>query len=153
MKYSLNFLSLASAQDFIQSLKEERNLESSLETVEKDDKKTFIVSYDVSLACLDKTKTEESKASAPYTREELESVLSRVIHSMHEEMNWQSRRLNSRMEWLEGQFYKHEDGHLPKIEGAGKMEKALKALGLEDDYRVEKRVIFAKEGVIASYGE
>jgi hypothetical protein len=33
------------------------------------------------------------------------------------------------------------------------MEKALKALGLEDDYRVEKRVIFAKEGVIASYGE
>lgn len=42
------------------------------------------------------------------------------------------------------------DGHLPKIEGAGNMEKALKALGLNGDYEVAKKVIYASDGSISS---
>ena len=36
----------------------------------------------------------------------------------------------------------HHAGHLPKINGADKMQKALKALGLEGDYEVVKPAVY-----------
>ncbi len=43
-------------------------------------------------------------------------------------------------------------GHLPKIVGADKMNKALKALGMDGDYQVEKKMIRAsKDQVIVNY--
>ncbi len=39
-------------------------------------------------------------------------------------------------------FRKHEQGHLPPIKGAGKMEKALEKLGMADDYNVSKPTIW-----------
>jgi len=47
---------------------------------------------------------------------------------------------------LEDQLWQHSspsNGHLPKIKGAGKMESALKTLGLNDDYDVQKPTIYA----------
>ena len=48
---------------------------------------------------------------------------------------------------LEGAFYKytweHQEGHIPKIVGAEKLQGALKALGLDKDYEVRKPVIYA----------
>lgn len=47
---------------------------------------------------------------------------------------------------------KHRQGHLPPIEGAGKMQKALETLGISDDYEIEKKSIYAnlrnKKGVV-----
>lgn len=46
----------------------------------------------------------------------------------------------------------HSAGHLPKIVGAGKMNKALKALGLDEDYQVDKKYIRAsKDHIIVNY--
>lgn len=45
----------------------------------------------------------------------------------------------------------HAKGHLPQIKGAGKMQKALKTLGMEDDYEVTKPMISvanSKRGII-----
>jgi hypothetical protein len=41
---------------------------------------------------------------------------------------------------------KHEEGHLPKIQGPEKMQKAIEAIGLGGDYEVMKRVIYASNG-------
>lgn len=55
------------------------------------------------------------------------------------EMNW----IASEIRYLENAFYRHQNGHLPAIEGAGKMERALETLGIKEDYEVEKKRIFA----------
>ena len=50
----------------------------------------------------------------------------------------------------------HRQGHLPPIKGAGKMQKILKTLDMDDDYEVEKPSIMVgstKRGIVieASY--
>jgi len=46
---------------------------------------------------------------------------------------------------IENQMYKmhqnHQIGHLPAIKSPGKMQKALKTLGVDDDYEVAKPLI------------
>lgn len=54
------------------------------------------------------------------------------------------------IENLYTRFWEHQDGHLPKIVGAANMEKALEALGLAGDYKVEKRTIYANDGTVSS---
>ena len=65
--------------------------------------------------------------------------------------------LHSRFQWvweaidnLRGEIYEHtSDGHLPSIEGAAAMSKALKALGLDRDFEVRKQVVYASTGAIS----
>ena len=38
----------------------------------------------------------------------------------------------------------HQVGHLPVIQGAGKMQHCLEVLGLDDDYDIQRPAIFAK---------
>lgn len=49
---------------------------------------------------------------------------------------------------IEGDFYRtmeeHRNGHLPKIQGAEKMENALEILGLNQDYEVMKPTIYVR---------
>ena len=48
---------------------------------------------------------------------------------------------------LEDYLYNHiSKGHIPPIVGAEKMNKALSALGLDGDYKVEKRTLYASIG-------
>ena len=57
------------------------------------------------------------------------------------------RYVNDQMNSLWTSLYEHtSQGHLPKLAGAAQMEKALKALGLDGDYEVQKRVIYASDG-------
>lgn len=66
--------------------------------------------------------------------------------------------LDSRFQWvwenidgLRSALYSHvSEGHLPKIEGAAAMSKALKALGLDGDYEVAKQVVYASTGEVQS---
>ncbi len=44
-------------------------------------------------------------------------------------------------------LYSHQsEGHLPKINGAEKLQKALDVLGLSGDYEIEKKTIYASSG-------
>jgi len=57
------------------------------------------------------------------------------------------QNMYSYLSYIESSLYKyemeHSVGHLPPIEGASAMSKALKTLGLDGDYQVEKRTIYA----------
>lgn len=70
-----------------------------------------------------------------------------------EDIQWLHDRINFLREdyyRLSDEIWKHKmDGHLPKLEGAGQMKKALKALGLDEDYEVQKKVIYASTGLPA----
>ena len=41
-------------------------------------------------------------------------------------------------------MYKHNDGHMPKL-SAGAMKKLLKVCGMDEDYEVAKKVIYASD--------
>lgn len=62
-----------------------------------------------------------------------------------EDLSYEVKYALAQMNYLYGALENHYDGHLPPIVGAGKLEKALKALGMDDDYEVKKRAIFANK--------
>jgi hypothetical protein len=57
----------------------------------------------------------------------------------------------SYLNYLESSLYsyasEHQNGHLPPILGAEKMNAALKSLGIDKDYEIRKPVIYASEMV------
>ena len=54
--------------------------------------------------------------------------------------------LRSENNYLYGLIGEHmNNGHLPPIEGAGKLEAALKTLGMDKDYEVVKKPLFAAD--------
>lgn len=48
-------------------------------------------------------------------------------------------------------FAEHTQNHLPPIQTPSQMEKAIKALGLDKDYDVQKRTIWASDGTVDKY--
>ncbi len=50
--------------------------------------------------------------------------------------------------YLREQLYNHYEGHIPKIVGATAMTKALKALGIDGDYKVMPQVVYASDGTV-----
>lgn len=57
--------------------------------------------------------------------------------------------IQQQISYLRDDFYNytsyHSQGHLPPIKGAGKMENALKVLGIDQDYQIIKPAIFASQ--------
>lgn len=95
------------------------------------------------LAALKARKTQ--KAVACGMESEVKSDYSREIEYLHGRIE----NLWNMIYEVRGMIYEHaHDGHLPEIEGAAAMEKALKALGLDGDYKVEKKTIYASTGKI-----
>jgi len=51
-------------------------------------------------------------------------------------------------------MYQHNEGHLPPIIGAEKLNKALKVLGMDGDYKVQPKTIYAsetKKGTVSTF--
>lgn len=56
--------------------------------------------------------------------------------------------LNQRIDNLFQALSNHIDnGHLPPIEGAEKMKKALQVLGIDKDYQIQPTIIYAEDGM------
>lgn len=54
--------------------------------------------------------------------------------------------IDNTVEYIYEWIHEHQEGHLPKINGADRMTKALDVLGISGDYIVEKPIIWAKNG-------
>lgn len=55
--------------------------------------------------------------------------------------------LRTNLSDIQTQLWAHiNNGHLPVIRGADGMVKALKALGMDGDYQVEKETVYANNG-------
>ncbi len=101
--------------------------------VEKD--KTFVVSYikaDDSSVCVD----EKLAALAEYFYSMVDSRMRYVYESMDNIYNM---------------FYEHKQGHLPALNPSG-LQKLIKVSGQEEDFRVEKRVIYASTAHSLDFG-
>ena len=69
-------------------------------------------------------------------------MMGSIANNLHDRMDFMHKRMND----VENNHYKHSStagGHLPPILGADKMNKALKALGLDGEYNVNKKELYA----------
>lgn len=83
--------------------------------------------------------------------EEDDSVSEEDLKSLAEYLNYRIDSVNRELERLYTRFWEHAgNGHLPPIVGAEQMTKALEALGLAGDYKVEKKTIYATDGMVSS---
>ena len=74
-----------------------------------------------------------------------ESEMEYMEYAM-EELKYEVKYLRSELNYVYSSFAEHcQKGHLPPVIGAGKMQKALDALGISDDYAVEKKFIYANK--------
>ncbi len=82
-------------------------------------------------------KSKTSAPDAPSPQDCMEAMYAMVNH-IHS-------RISSLADDMYGYQNNHQSGHLPKIVGADKMNKALAALGLDGDYQAEKKSIYASK--------
>lgn len=107
-----------------------------------------------SFAAVDE-KLKKIKADDYNSPERTKVILEGVMYSI--------RNIHDRMDYLSREFYnyyfKHQEGHIPPIKTASQMQKALKAIGMEDDFEVKKPNLYisasAKKGltITASYNK
>ena len=86
---------------------------------------------------------EEAKAASPeISRDDLYNSLDRVYKYVNSEYEYLSKRISN----LARAFAMHKQNHLPNPSSPTEMEKALKGLGMADDYDVKKKVIYVESG-------
>lgn len=83
-------------------------------------------------------KIEAAKASMPVTGATVDD-LSAVYRSLYSSIDY----LNQRIGYIWDAIYAHQDGHLPKTNGVEQMSRAVAALGLDKEYQVAPKVIYA----------
>lgn len=86
------------------------------------------------------------KQTADYMGEDKEVEDDYKYEDLCRSMDYLRQDLNN----LWGQFYNyvdtHQQGHLPKIEGATQMQRILEILEMSGSYEVAKKVIYASNG-------
>ena len=71
---------------------------------------------------------------------DLDSFYSAIRRDTEYEIKW----LREDMNWTLKRFTDHLKGHLPPILDAGKMQGAIKALGMDDSYEVKKASVYVE---------
>lgn len=168
MKFKFTSNSKAQAEKFQKYIKADRNLDSTL--TEKDGK--FLVEYttpDMEMSeakwkankKAKKAKSNDMKKSECSTANvtsadvccdgpeyveycDMMECMNEFARYFYNEMQYQLNWVWSEIDWLANRLYKHEtNGHLPPINGAEKMQKALDALGIGGDYEIQKPIVYA----------
>lgn len=93
-----------------------------------------------------KTKFNEIKAEMD-KKPNMDSPEMQILKSCMAQMYGMMDNMNNRMDRMNNNMWNYQDshaeGHIPKIIGADKMNKALKALGMDGDYEAKKKTLFA----------
>lgn len=68
-----------------------------------------------------------------------------MMERMMENVSYQMQYMREDMDYLNKKMMTHAnpEHHLPPVNGAGQMEHCLKVLGMDKDYKIEKKTIYA----------
>lgn len=182
MTFKFSSINKAQAEKFQNTLKSERGIESTLVEKDgkflveyaiaevsiaakkkkacskKDEKsekseKSEEACKDMSKASNELQKCCEEEEEEGVDEEDVQEMLSQMANYIFREMQYQTNWLAAEIAYIENALYKHvSSGHLPPINGADKLQKALEVLGISGDYEVRKPVVFAstRNGIEAS---
>jgi len=76
--------------------------------------------------------------------EDVLELLHEYAHYFYQEMQYQMNWVWAELDYLAQSLYNHQKGHLPPINGAEKMQKALDVLGIGSDYEVQKPIVWVQ---------
>jgi hypothetical protein len=96
-----------------------------------------LVSYSFS-PCSEKEGRDSDGVSVQYLELRLSQFAAAFLKEITWRMEWMERRIETNAEKLYGHM---NEGHIPPIQGAGKMNRALEILGLSEDYDARRKVI------------
>jgi hypothetical protein len=129
----------------------EKNLDlAAFAEDEQAEKLAFLRSIGLTINTTIKLETSASEGEVETENEseegdDMEEMIKKELDYVHQRI----RNLYSYVENLYNnilnQFYQHQQGHLPKMQSAEQLEKALKVLGLDKEYQVEKKTIYASQ--------
>lgn len=74
----------------------------------------------------------------------MEDTVEEAFSAAMDYMRYQSEYLMSEINYLWQQFARHQEGHLPAVKSAEQMSRVVDKLGLDKEYEVLKKVIYAK---------
>lgn len=131
MNRELKLTNKVFAEEVVARLNEEK---SNAKFEEKDGK--FVVTYDLA----------EVTASDDATKQHLEHVHKR-IDSVRQDMWASVDKMYSYIDQCNMSLNKHKQGHLPELT-ASAMTKLLKTCGMDGDYSVQPKVIYASNGAV-----
>lgn len=131
MKFSRThkFFQEQTAISFAKELKDQLNIDATI--------KDNVVTYELSCAAMDEP---EKTLSV--------NMFFDYMKYFEEDMRRYMKYLANDINYLFEMFHTHSKGHLPPITSAGKMQEALKTLGIENDFEVKKPVIYSTASVI-----
>lgn len=121
MNIEAEFLTENMAKSYADAVKEKFDCEVSLDKAD--------VSYEMPTAAYDSSK---EKNYATYN--EMDERISYV----YEHIDYKFKYLREEMSYMMQVFQNHMKGHLPKVKSNEQLKKAIKALGLEEEYEVYK---------------
>ncbi len=120
------------AESYHKHLTDEK-IAATLETQEKE----FVITHEIAASCC-----HPSSVETTFTRQEVYNLIDSVYRSVYQETKYLAESIDK----LYSAFYNHAgEGHLPKIQGADKMQKILEKLNLDGDYQVFKPFIMAND--------
>ena len=140
MKFSQKFQPEQFASKFENYLKA-----SGKEAVKEKQDDGYIVSFADDMSIEDKEKS--------VTLDNVKEVVYESMNEMYSIMVNMQNYVWAEIEWLEQKVFEHiQNGHIPPIQGAEKLQNALNVLGIGEDYNVQKPTVWAKNGDIVIDG-
>lgn len=76
--------------------------------------------------------------------EETREMMKRWAGEIYSEMDYLHRRMFEMEDFVFQWFGEHLNGHVPNAQTASQMNNFLRILGVDDDYEVQKKVIYAR---------
>ena len=68
------------------------------------------------------------------------------LKCLGESISYQFKYLREELSYIYKSMQDHREGHLPKIKSKEQLKRAIKALGLDEEYKVEPQVLYASRG-------
>ena len=121
------------ANILIDSLKTDKNITASKEKTDKG----FLVSYEAKAYASEEIGIDEK---------DIYSIVNNAVSYLYDEMNYNMGFVRQEIDDLWNYNIRHSDGHLPSVQGTEQMTRAVKALGLDKEYEVAKKTIWASKG-------
>lgn len=147
MKHKYAFSLESTAKNFAEDLKKDDKL-NNISVAQEGDQYTvsfeFKTKFDSKAQCMSEKDEGKYKDKEYASRDEINEALGNIHNYIMEELDYRMKWANARISELESMFYQHKKGHLPPINDAGKLEKALEILDLKDSYDIVKPVVWAK---------
>ena len=112
------------------------------EVIKKDSEYSVVGEY----SDLKELKASSEKYNEGGDKAEIMEALYEAMSSLYREVDRKMSYLWGEIDFLYGRLREHEKGHIPSNLTPGQLDQAIKTLGLENDYEVKKKVVYAQDG-------